>query len=251
MPTKRSASTTRAVDAPPIPAELIAGEPPFSDGDLDEAFDVIAAGGYDPADLLALSTDEISGADDAPPAEALVRTAGWRIRSLDEAEWAGRRLSASHQEIDALRVQASEWRARIDEWERSVTEPARRRLEFFERALAAFGLERRAEDEKRNKSTVVPSARVATRASRVGGEVAVVDEDKVLAWAVDALDQATYERVIKTVEKVLVSELRKIATISTSSGDDGVVEQRALYGGEPIPGTEVLPETVTVSVTPA
>lgn len=172
---------------PDLPAELVAQPPAIAD-ELDEA---ILTG---------------SLADDESPVRR------WAIRSLDEAEWAMRKLAALDGRAGEIADQSSVWYQRIREWEtreRARIEPG---VRFFTERLQRYALDRRALDERHNKTTFLPSGSIATRGS-ADPKVVVDDEAVVIAWAKSTLDDSQREDVVKVEESVRVSELRKVVKV--------------------------------------
>lgn len=132
---------------------------------------------------------------------------GWQIDSLDAAEWAARRLIAAERRADEVRAQAEIWREPIDRWETDELARLDPAIRYFTDRLRAFALVRRADDERHNKTTRLPSGEITTRS---GGEPKVVVEDEaaVIAWAKETLTEGELPAVVKKVETVLLPGLR-------------------------------------------
>lgn len=152
----------------------------------------------------------------APPAASeideaiLVGTADtipWYPSTLDEAEWAMQKLAALEAREREIELQYASWRERIDDWKKAEAARIAPGIAFFDSRLRTYGLSRRYENEKDQKTTRLPSGEIATRG---GGapKVVVMDEERVIAWAQTTLTGPEYDAVVKTSESVLLTGLR-------------------------------------------
>lgn len=208
-----------------------------------------------PAPLIANELDEallLAGTSEAELPELVRR---WEIRSLDEAEWAFQKLAALRGRAKEIAEQASVWFSRTERWEADESRRIEPGLVFFTERLEHYGLQQRALDEKNNKTTRLPSGRIETRGS-ADPKVVVEDEAAVIGWAKDALDEAEYEQVVKTVLSVRVSHLRDEVTVVKQviepAEDDGFLDPEPLVTykvvhsatGTVVPGVSIeWPET--------
>lgn len=240
----------------PIPAELAVDDEPFTLDELDES--------------LADTTDEVAD----------LRPRRWRVEDDGAAEWAMRHLAVVEQDAADVETQATAWVERIAEWQARATRPLQTRAAFFRAHLEDYALRRR-EADPRAKSLTLPSGVVRTRVR--GGDVVVADETALIAWAHEHLGSHDDGLVVKVVESVRVSELRKLVTvvevpdsvtmscgcsitttdpvalgagvICPSCGDTAQVvkwhDVRAvvMHGDVPVPGVAIADATVAATVT--
>jgi phage host-nuclease inhibitor protein Gam len=205
----------------PLPASLAAIIEPFTDDELDAAIVAQVEGREVPAKVgnFAIDTDP-------------------------KAEWALRKLAA----LDARRMEIIEthqaWIAQI---EQSLAENVARidpRVEVFRNALEQYAKNKRAEDD-RAKTIQLPSGTVSTTRTQKPS-VHIANEEAVLKWAMNALNQNDYERVVKLSPKVLVSKLREIVDITVNERGHAVVWRET---GEYVPGVYVEePGRITATV---
>lgn len=139
------------------------------------------------------------------------RARAWQITTTGAAEWAMGKLAAFEKQAMAIRQQAATWREPIDEWEADQMKRLRPRVDWFRGHLERYGLAWR-EENPREATIRLPSGEISTRRGS-GPTVAISDEQIVLEWAKAHLDDDTYETVVKTTEKVKLSEFRALALI--------------------------------------
>lgn len=141
---------------------------------------------------------------------------GWWPTTLDEAEWCMRRLAALRARDAEVVAQADVWKERVSSWERDERRRLAGGLAFFEERLRVYGLVRRAEDERNNKTTRLPSGRIKTTGPTGPPvpKVVVEDEAALLAWCESgALTDEEHEQVVKIETSVRLSQLREIVAV--------------------------------------
>lgn len=202
----------------PLPPALAIREEPFSEEELDEAVDALAAGLPVPAAVGKFIID-----DDA------------------KAEWAGRHFKAFETQRVAAIDQATEWHDQIGEWLQAELARLDPRIGIFEEALKRYAINRRQADEKNAKTTNLPSVIVRTHRSKTP-IVHIGNLDAVTEWA-RGLTAAELREVAKITVEVQITKLRKVA---------GVLKGKtvAVYDktGDVIPGTYVTPPETAASV---
>ena len=178
-----------------LPAELV-DAPPFAD-ELDEA---LLAGRELPPDVVP-----------------------WKIETLNDAEWAARKLAALEDRASEVRRTHTAWMARIEENEEAELRRVQPGIEFFRGRLKEFALRRRRIEggKVRDATTHVPSAEVSTR--QAAPKAVLEDEAAFIVWAYDAITSDEYAEVVKTTEKVLIDALRKATSIVERDGEQVVV----------------------------
>lgn len=139
------------------------------------------------------------------------RARAWQITSTGAAEWAMGKLAGFEKQAHAVREQAATWREPIDEWEADQMKRLKPRIDWFRGHLERYGLAWR-EENPREATVRLPSGEIATRRGS-GSVVSITDEEIVLEWAKAHLDDDTYEIVVKTTEKVKLTEFRALALI--------------------------------------
>jgi len=177
-----------------------------------------------------------SGSWAAVPAEA----AEYVPATIGEAEWSARHLADLEQQEAEVEQQAAVWQAQIDGWKEDKLRRLRTGLDLFRRQLEAYALRER-ELNPKQKTTRLPSAEISTRQEHEA-KVVLDDEEAVIAWAQETLSGDEYDRVIKTVEKVLISELRKLV----KAGPSG--KALTIEDGEVVPGLKVIAPSTTATV---
>lgn len=130
----------------------------------------------------------------------------WAIGSTGAAEWAMGMLADLTHRARAVGAQAAEWRYPIDEWERTELARIAPGIEFFRMHLEVYGLVQR-EAHPKEATIPLPSGRIETRRG-TQPVVEIADEDLLIDWATEALSAADLPAVVKTEQRVLVSELR-------------------------------------------
>jgi len=209
----------------------------------------------------------VNADEDARPA----RREGWRIESLQQADWVMRKLA----EVQTLGL---EYQATIEAWKHAYNRIADAG-QWFEDRLAEWAILNRTSTVK---SFATPHGTVKTRSNPA--RVVIVDEDAAVEWA-----RAHMPAAVRTSYKLLVSELSDedahigalvtawvsihkvtgeqetlpitpvvftpelLADLQEAIGDEHVVEavtEPAVVGrdGKVIPGLDVRPSTVTASI---
>lgn len=207
---------------PDLPPALVEDEPDWS-AELDEA---VFAGGPWPADE---------------------RVGHWQIDSADAAEWAMRKLVAIARRVNDVRDQAKVWRDRVNVWEADELTRLQPALGFFEGHLERWALDERLKDPKR-ATWALPSGEVQTTKPKDPATAIVDDEATLIEWCRENLTSAEFDTVVKQVESVYVSELRKIVVCTHDGGDNPDVGWRVEH---PASGTVVDGATVDFRPTTA
>lgn len=182
-------------DAGPIPPELM-DEP---EGASEALAAIEAAFGLAESAEVSLAQAVVMIADAEPQ--------GWRVRSDEDAEWAGRHLAEATAELEALRERAARWQERIEAWfVQAAREPAKA-AEFWTAHLDWFAREQR---EAGRKSVKLPSVKLSTRSTAACAEVA--DEEALVAWALATWDEGGTVAPPQP-RKAYVGELRKLTRV--------------------------------------
>jgi len=178
----------------------------------------------------------------------------WQIDGINTAEWAMRHVRGATKQIDGIHEQAEAFRAelrdrlrRVDEWEEQVSKTPRRTVDFFTYHLESYAHEVRRESDGRIKTLTLPSGKVTTREAS-GPVVEIADHDALLGWFKRNTSDLVQELVIKTTEKVLISEARPYLRIAPASdyGPEVVVDA----DGQPVPGVTIKHPQITAKVVP-
>lgn len=196
---------------PPIPAFLAMEEQPFTAWDVDQA---VEAGQLSEVHVLAILTGE-ELPDPEPDEDGEVpdvKPLKWRVEDLDSAEWAGRMWRDADAEVKHVEGLAAEWRMQVTRWEERVLLPKRTRRALFESMLLLYMRRVREETNGKTKSIKLPSVTLSSTGGTTD-KVAIVDDDAVVAWAEENLEDEQVALVVKVTKKALVSELRKVAGI--------------------------------------
>ncbi len=222
------------MDTPELTDADVYGELPFTEAELD---------GIVAYSLLA----ELGEPGVEPPAEVVAVV---NRELADEKQAAAVMATLRRLEADRLAIveQAESYRARIEAWVQASTATMSRRAAFLSGVLERYALARRAR-YPHMKSFRYPTGDITTKRDKQP-KVVVLDEAAVIAWAGDNLPSDLYARVVKTVESVLISELRKIVAFAEQDGAWFV-----FYGGdterEIVPGLGIELPVTTARVTPA
>lgn len=187
----------------------------------------------------------------------------WRVRTLDDAEWAGRMLAEAETVIDGNRARAEAWTERIDTWFRASTSSAHRSAQVWRAHLEWWGRQQRAASPSGKFSASLPSVKVRTTGHQAA--VVITDDEQVVEWA-----KVHHPEIVRTVDSVLVSELRQVVTVEQLQPvvEDGYtgeiteadaapvtvaavkwVDVEGEVQVDPVPGAGVRPASVTVTVT--
>lgn len=159
----------------------------------------------------------------------------WHIDSPELAEWAMAKLTEAAADDAALLAQRDAQMERAQAWYARVSKRPKRTVSFMRGHLEDYALRQR---QATGRATLVlPNGDVATRKG-ADSQVAITDADALVQWA-----REHARSIVQTTHKVLVSDLRTIATIK---GDTVVTE-----AGEVIPGTAITePGGPTATVKP-
>lgn len=223
--------------------------------------------------------------DIVKPPENIASQPPWEITSDGAADWAMVQLSTAAATLAQLKEQRAGWLQLVDQWFKNASAPVERTVTFFEFHLQGYAMQRRAESprDKKGEPTLKTLQLVTGRVSTTGQpeRVIVTAETDVVEWAKRATALVDFEHeahvgtwqdhhgvthwivpvaalgVVKRVESVLVSELRKFVNIvdvdvAPEGSDEPLIVRRAVGpDGEAVPGVAVIPADVTAKVTPA
>lgn len=174
--------------------------------------------------------------------------------NMDIADNAGRRLARLLARRDEIEQQYKVWKARMDGWRKDELARLQPGIDLYNRWLELYGLHERMLNPKRATFTL-PSVEIKTRQEKAAS-VELEIEEAVIEWARTALNVDEFSRVVKTTEKVLISELRKLVKIKPVYDNEADLELREIVGyqvlddrtGEIVPGVRVDPPETTASV---
>ncbi len=182
-------------------------------------------------DELAMLTESITtdaderAVTDAEVAAQLVDTmralppeeGGFRITDAALAEWALAHIVNIDREVDVFTEQRKEWEARIGLWFAQATRAHLARRAFFVHHLTGYAAEYRAEDPKHHKTLVLPSGAIKSTETKPKVVVAADKdaEDELIGWLGEHVPGDLYDTVVRTTEKVLLLELRKLCKVET------------------------------------
>lgn len=154
------------------------------------------------------------------------RAEGFKIDNLEGATWAFRKLRAIEAKKTEIKAIADEEKARIDLWEEQQLKQYEADTEFFEGAISAYFIEKRAKDKKFKLST--PYGKVSSRKTE---KYIYEDEQAIKDYCnVNEIDAI---RVKEELDKAAFKKLCK-----------GGINQET---GEVVPGVRVESiETITV-----
>jgi len=163
----------------------------------------------DHVDMAGLIANDES-ADAAGVPEAARR---WQVLDRPSAEWAlGKLRDAATRQLQ-LEVEAQTMAApytlridRIHAWLQGELAPLRVTEAFMGSQLERYAIERRKEDEKRNKTTKLPSGEVRTTSS--APRVVIVDQAAVVQWA-----ERNAPDIVRREPKVLLGDLRQRVSV--------------------------------------
>ncbi len=184
----------------------------------------------------------------------------WHIDGIKTAEWAMRhvrgatkQLAGIHEQAEAFRDELRTKLAMVDDWEANLSREPRRKIDFFGHHLEIYTAAIRRESEGKVKTLALPSGKVTTReASEPAIEIVEgVDAMRSLvAWVKANLPDGDAETVIKTTEKVLISELRRYLRITKASDEPDAPDVVLGPGDEPVPSVVIRYPEMTLKVIP-
>lgn len=158
---------------------------------------------------------------------------GFRVDTPERAAWAMRKYRQYAQQAAQVTAMAQRERDRIDRWELAAKSTAEGKMEFFAAHLESFAMQQRA---KGFKSLDFPDGLIKTRQKREGINL---DKSTFVQWALET-DREDMLRVMHAPDMDAI----KAATVI----DNGkVIDPQT---GEVIPGAEVTPEQVSVTIVP-
>lgn len=135
----------------------------------------------------------------------------WTVQTQADAEMVMRHLVALTRRRKALTDQAAAWREPIDDWERDGLKRIDPGIEFWRAHLVRFARWYRATHPK--EATIrVPSGSIATRKAPAP-KVEVVDDEAILAWALENLTTDQYEQAVKTEPQIRLTEFRGLLEV--------------------------------------
>lgn len=158
----------------------------------------------------------------------------FKIKSIDEANWAFRKLAALKAKEDEVRRLAAAERERIDRYEASEMAAIDRDREFFESLLAEYAMEQRKTD---------PKFRVKTPYGMVGFRKQQPEWKYVDDQVIEALESNGLDELIRVKKEPNKSEIKKRLQVV----DGRVVDPES---GAVIEGIEVIerPDKINISV---
>lgn len=128
---------------------------------------------------------------------------GWKIDSLESADWAFRKIAALKKANKEIYQLADKERERIAEWETKETQSNQDSIDFFEHKLADYLRELRKNDPKVKIKT--PHGTVSTRKQ--------ADLWEYRADAVDTLKKLGLTEFIKVTETVNKADFKKAVQV--------------------------------------
>lgn len=210
---------------PSLPARLVLAEEPFSDEELEDAVAAIIEERTVPA-----------------------RVGSFEINSLNAAEWAMRHLLDIERAEAEMEAAHAEWLAQVTASRDAERKRYAARKKVFTPALEQYAKNRRAEDEKNNKSTRVASGVIKTsKASKP--KIGVANPDAVLSFARASLPRAAYE-AITSKPSLLVSKIPDVFVIVRDVGKGTTRVALKDDESKTVPGVFVQEPTTTASVHP-
>jgi len=154
----------------------------------------------------------------------------WRVDCLGKAVWALEKSAILARRQEEIRKIAQAKIERWEAWERAEVAKFDRDRDFFEDSVAAYALQRRAEDPKRNKSLVTPFGTVATR-----------DTSNTPKWVVDDAVFVPWLREnfphLVTETPVFKADLKAVKAVIPAVDGDAFHPET----GEAVPGVRVIP----------
>lgn len=167
----------------------------------------------------------------------------WRVTDRGSAEWAMRMLGALVTRQREVKAQAKVWRSPIDLWEHDELKRVDSAIHRFTTELEVWGIaERDAHPE--TPTLKLPSGSVATRlATEPSINLVPGEEEQLIEWLSEHLTGEQYDAVVKQVESVYISELRRVVHIEEPSGCAGGFDEPTVVlngsGGVPVPGVTI------------
>lgn len=157
---------------------------------------------------------------------------GWKIDSLDSADWALRKITAMKQANEEIKRFADRDRERIDDWEQKETQSNNDSISFFEHKLAEYLYEKRKTDKKAIIKT--PHGRVSTRKQPDKWEIRSDD-------AIKEFEELGLKDFIRTKKEINKKDLKEAVVVT--DGGKVVTED-----GEVLKSVKVVPQGETVVV---
>ncbi|WMJ81941.1 host-nuclease inhibitor Gam family protein [Clostridium sp. MB40-C1] len=146
---------------------------------------------------------------------------GFKVDSLDSANWCFRKIRALKEQIKNNKALADAEKMRIAMWEKKENESAENSISYFENLLTEYFKEEKSKDKKFKLST--PYGKVSSRKATKWN----YNEKEVLEWA----KNSDYKELIRIKEELDKSTLKK-------TFKDGIDTTT----GEIIPGVEIKEE---------
>ncbi len=201
--------------AEPIPTtidEALDVGAPFTDAEVEELFPTLEA-------------------NPVPRPDLAQRREHYRIRSLADADWAGRKRRARQAKVDEIRKMVADQISRLKAYEVDATRGHLAAIEWADGLLVDYANAERNRSNGATKTVSTPAVKVAGPVKHPTVDIA--DEDAFAAWARKWAPDA--------VEDVVKLSKSKVPNVVIVENADGVLE--VLAGGEVVPGlVAVLPE---------
>lgn len=156
---------------------------------------------------------------------------GWKIDSLESADWALRKITALKESNAEIKTFADHERERIADWEAKETQSNKDSIAFFEHKLSEYLNEKRKTDKKAIIKT--PHGRVSTRKRP--------DSWEIRRDAIEEFEQLGLNDFVRIKKEVNKADLKKAVTV-TASG------QVVTKDGEILKSVKVVPQGETVVV---
>lgn len=227
-----------------LPPELAVDSPPFSDDDLAAYFDHFDSGG---GSLDEVDADPSAYRDDL---QALLPVHRWRVTDDEGADWAGRKLARSTENLKRLAEQRDAYVRRITDWFAEVSRVDARTIAKMEALLEDYGA--RIREAGGPATLTLPSVVIKSTGHQPSADVAndelaatyweslfsrafhpaprpdqyVIGDGVLEAWQeaetkrealadaiTEALGEATPEDVVKRAAKVYVGPFRRLVTL--------------------------------------
>lgn len=190
-----------------LPPSLALDEEPLDAGHLDEIVSEVV----NEAESSGLSPAEVLESWIADARAGVATRDAWFVDGDGPAEWAMRKLAEIDANLAALDEQAVAYADKIRTWHSDARRRVSVQRAFFAGHLERYGIAVREANPKRS-TIVLPSGKIATTDNRAKVEVA--DDETLIEWVDENLPATVADVIAPTSRRVLISELRKIATVA-------------------------------------
>lgn len=172
------------------------------------------------------------------------RRVRWQIESNGAAEWAMTIMAEADRAIRSIDHDADSYRRRIDEWQARETATARATVALMDVFLCDYQRRRRDADEKAKSLPLISGV---VKSSAKGASWFIVDDAKVMAWAVKNCPDA-----VKVEHSLLKTPISAVTTIVIDTDADGNIVESKLVDrdGNTVPGVGIEAPTVTYKAVP-